>query len=288
MDNLNDSNPDKAVQDAVFGSDSGDYFDALDKEVNGAVRDPGQEEPIEQATQEKTPDPVQEENQDTTTDWKKRYGDSSSEAQRLAAENKNLAPMKPLMNLMKTDAGLVDVIKNYISTGGKQPQALKDELQLDEDFVYDAHEAVTSPDSKSAKVFDTMVDRAVNKKVGDFMQREKSQLHNQTVQNQRKQETEDFKTKHNMTDADFNDMMEKAKHKKFTLEDMHFLLNKDSVTKNVANSTKQDMLNQMKNARDIPVSQANVNSAPKGEENPDNKVFDAILGLDSTFDDLFG
>ena len=98
MDNSKDSNP-KAVEEAVFGSGSDDYFDALDKEVNGVVRDPGQEEPKEQATQEavgvpQQTDPVQEENQDTT-DWKKRYSDSRSEAQRLAAENKSLAPMKP-------------------------------------------------------------------------------------------------------------------------------------------------------------------------------------------------
>ena len=41
------SNPDDAqskVEDAVFGSNSDDYFDALDKEVNGVVRDDSQEQ----------------------------------------------------------------------------------------------------------------------------------------------------------------------------------------------------------------------------------------------------
>lgn len=91
-----------------------------------------------------------------------------------------------------------------------------------------------------------MVDRAVNKKVGDIMSKEKATLRRQSLHNEREKEAQEFKQKHNMTDAEFDNMMVKAKEKKFTLDDMHFLLNRDSVNKNVASSTKQDMLEQMK------------------------------------------
>ena len=286
MDNENDSNP-KTVEDAVFGSDSGDYFDALDKEVNGVVRDPGQEEPNEQTTQEVISDPVVEAPQDNT-DWKKRYSDSSAEAQRLAAENRELSQMKPLMNLMRQDKGLVDTIRTHLSGGGKAPTSIKDELKLDEDFVYDAHEAVTSPESTSAKVFDTMVDKAVNKKVSHLMAQEKAQAEQRVQKMNAQQQAEDFKKRHNMSDNDFNALMNKAKATKFTLDDVYHVLNKERVSEGVANSTKKDMLSQMQNVRDIPTSEAGVNSAPKGEEKPDDKVFDAILGLDGTFDELFG
>ena len=102
------------------------------------------------------------------------------------------------------------------------------------------------------------------------------------------QQAEDFKKRHNMSDNDFNALMNKAKATKFTLDDVYHVLNKERVSEGVANSTKKDMLSQMQNVRDIPTSEAGVNSAPKGEEKPDDKVFDAILGLDSTFDELFG
>ena len=282
------SNPDKAVQDAVFGSASDDYFDALDKEVNGVVRDDSQEENKVETTQA-TPDPLPKTNQDTPEDdWKKRYSDSSREAQRLAQEVKELTPLKPLMNVMKRDSGLVDAIRNYLNTGQQAPKSIKEELQLDEDFVYDAHEAVTSPDSKSAKVFNSMVDKAVNSKVNNLMAREKAVADKARTQALIKTEEQAFKERHNMSDADFQVMMEKAKVRKFSLDDMHYLINKDNVNKNVAQSTKEDMLSQMNNVRDIPTSQANTNSAPASDKGPDDKVFDALLGLDSTFDELFG
>ena len=281
------SNPDAAVQDAVLGSSSDDYFDALDKEVNGVVRDDSQEQQTVEATQEATPDPIPEVNQDNTA-WKKRYSDSSAEAQRMANELRELAPLKPLMNVMKRDSGLVDTIKGYLNNGGATPKSVTEELNLDDDFVYDAHEAVTSPDSKSAKVFNTMVDKAVNQKVNNVLTREKQIQAKQIQQSQAQKEAEDFKARHNMSDEDFKIMMDKAKSTKFTLDDMHLLLNKTSANNNVAQSTKKDMLSQMNNMRDIPTSQANVNSAPQGEENPDDKVFDTLLGMDKTFDELFG
>ena len=61
----------------------------------------------------------------------------------------------------------------------------------------------------------------------------------------------------------------------------------DKTEKNVATSTRKDMLKQMKNVRNMPVSQSNANNqAPPA--NPDDKVFDALIGNDSDLDNLFG
>ena len=64
-------------------------------------------------------------------------------------------------------------------------------------------------------------------------------------------------------------------------------MNRDRNNANVANSTKQDMLKQMKNVRDIPTSQSGANSAKKSES-PDDQLFDSLLGLDGGVDNLFG
>ena len=49
----------------------------------------------------------------------------------------------------------------------------------------------------------------------------------------------------------------------------------------------KDMLNQMKNVRDIPVSQSGANSQPESANQTDG-VFDVLKGIDGGLDDMFG
>ena len=92
----NDSNPDieKVLEGDSNAEDKGSdgFFENLEQQVNGQVYDePAQEaqaEP-EQVTLEKTPDTTGNESVDWKTEadsLKKRYSDSSREAQRLKAE----------------------------------------------------------------------------------------------------------------------------------------------------------------------------------------------------------
>ena len=103
----------------------------------------------------------------------------------------------------------------------------------------------------------------------------------------RKKQEAEFKQRHNMSEEEFDALREKAQNRKVTLDDVYYLINKDQSEKNVAESTRKDMLTQMKNVRNMPVSQSNMNSqAPPA--NPDDKVFEALLGNDSDIDNLFG
>ena len=65
------------------------------------------------------------------------------------------------------------------------------------------------------------------------------------------------------------------------------IINRGQVNQNVANATKKDMLNQMKNVRDIPVSQSSSNNAG-GPANPTDGVFDTLLNSDGNIEELFG
>ena len=71
------------------------------------------------------------------------------------------------------------------------------------------------------------------------------------------------------------------------LDDVNLILNRDKAAKNVAKSTKQDMLNQMKNVQNMPASASASNSIAT-KENEDDSVFDALAGLDGGVDNLFG
>ena len=90
-----------------------------------------------------------------------------------------------------------------------------------------------------------------------------------------------------MTEDDFTHMVQEARKRKLTLDDIYYLLNKDKAAANAANASKQDMLNQMKNVRDIPTSASDSNSQGERKDTSDS-LFDSMLGLDGGKDNLFG
>ena len=146
MNEVTEGNPNEVAQetaeDAVFGSPDA-FFDALDDEVNGVS------EPEQVTSQEESPIDAGakvEESQDPEVDYKKRYSDSSREAQRMKAELDNLKPFVPVLEAMKNDSGLVD----YVRETGQQIQAkqeaealMKENNMSKEDFqnfIQDAKE----------------------------------------------------------------------------------------------------------------------------------------------------
>ena len=191
MTEENTSNPtptDAQAEESVFGSGDS-FFNALDNDVNGIVTDEvehqgevqAQQEPEVTQTTQPQADPVSTDG----TDWEKRYKDSSREAQRLNSELKELEPVKPLVDFMKRDSGLVDTIRNYLQNGGQTPTSVQNQLNLSEDFVFDGHEAVTDVNSESAKVLNQMVEGTVQKRVNGMLAREKQEIEKRTAkQNQ--------------------------------------------------------------------------------------------------------
>ena len=72
-----------------------------------------------------------------------------------------------------------------------------------------------------------------------------------------------------------------------TFDDMYAMVNQSKVNANVADATKKDMLNQMKNVRSIPTSASGANSQ-KVNKSEDREIFENILGFDGGVDNLFG
>ena len=277
------------------GSERDDFFDALESNVNSMVQD---KTPVTEA--EATPAPQGSNNvtaeaegsQNAEVDnMKKRYSDSSREAQNLRAQLNELKPFIPVLEAMKKDSGLIKHVRNYFEEGGPVPGNVKEQLNLDEDFEFDTDEMVTNPDSKSRKVFNTMVDGIVQKRANEILENE--QVKAQQVQNKMelKRKAEDFRTRHGLTEDEFMNFVRNA-NEKFTnqglsFDDMWMLTNKGQVSQNVANATKKDMLNQMKNVRDIPVSQGSSNNAG-AVNNQNDDLFNTLLNSDGNIDELFG
>ena len=299
-ENVQEGNLD--VEAALAGGDTSssndNFFGELEQQVNGGMADerfiPTEETqqangPDESATQQEP------EGSANTVDWdsednpyKKRYSDSSREAQRLNDGIKDLKPFVPVLEAMKNDSGLVEHVRDYLVSGGSPTKTVQERLNLSDDFVFDGNEAVTNPDSDSAKVFNAQVDTVVNNKVGAILQQEKVKAAKAQQQlNLRKQEQE-FRSKHKMSDEEYKEMVNTAKNHTLTLEDIHYLINRDKVKGNVAKSTKKDMVDQMKNVRNMPTSASGANSQGNNQKNPDDSIFDSLLGSDGDLDNLFG
>ncbi len=274
---------------------SEDFFSALENQVNGAISDSNFVS--EETSQPADPNIVQNETQTVSDNSaeleqaKKRYSDSSREAQKMKAQLDELKPFIPVLDAMKQDSGLVDHMKTYLQNGGNVPTNVKDELKLGEDFEFDTDDMVNRPESDSAKVFQTMVDKVVNKRANEILQQEeqKAQQVKQNIDYQNK--AKQFMEERGMNEDEFLGFVEQAKEKmsnRLSLEDMYHLVNRDEVNAKVATNTKEDMLKQMKGVRNMPTSQASVNNAGESKKSTDDKMFEALIDFDSGVDNMFG
>ena len=283
---------DQTKGNSVQADPSDDFFAALEDKVNGAIQDTTEtvsDNGPEQATQKSEANEVSvNEWESDNNPYKKRYSDSSREAKGMNEELTRLKPFVPLLDAMRKDGKLVNHVKDYLINGGPPAQSVQDKLNLKEDFTYDPQEAMTDQDSDSAKVLNAHVDQLVQRKVKTIIDGEKAQIVESRKAQKLKSDETAFKEKHNMTDEEFTAMVGKAKEHKLTLEDIYFLMNKDKANANVANNTKQDMMNQMKNMKDMPSTVGATNSAGSADKSEDDQIFDSILGSEQKIDSLFG
>ena len=277
--------PESDVQDHIFDTgESEDFFTALDSSVNGGIQD---EQELTQLTSEEgdntpqSPSEVQQQSDDVSQDaLQKRYSDSSREAKRLNGELQQLEPYMPILDAMREDPNLIQHVRNYFEGGGQAPQNMSEKLELPEDFVFDADDAFSTPESDSAKVLGATVDGIVQRRLNNTLQTQKTE-------NQRLAKETAFRQQHEMSDDEWKDFVDFAKSKSLELEDIYFLKNRKNREANIADNTREQMANQMRKAQDQPRSLATAGSTPV-EQSPDDSVFDAIVGLDSELDSVFG
>ena len=295
MEENTQGNP-KALEDSVFGSDADNFFEQLETNVNGSIQDNVED------VQKETPasqDPAYIEQPQTQVSQpseidniKKRYSDSSREAQRLKAQLNELQPFMPVLNAMKTDSNLVSHVRNYFQEGGNVPKNVKSELKLSEDFVFDPEEMVNDEKSDSRKVFDSMVGKIVNERANEIVGNIEQENYQKAYQTQLSNHAKDFMHRNGLTGEEFasfvNEAQERFSTKGMTFDDMYLIMNSGKVNQKVADNTKKDMLGQMKNVRNIPTSTSSVNNAGQGQSNVNDSVFDSLLGSDENIEELLG
>jgi len=275
--------------------DLDDFFMTLEQQVNGAIYDneptvtpdPVQNidlDPVQPQAQDpevtSEPEPTSDEVKkirEELDDLKQRYQDSSSEAKRLYNENQEMNQYKdyiPILKTMREDPGLINHVRNYLE-GGTTPTTVKDELNLPEDFIFDGDEAIRDPNSPSGKVFNNLVDRAVEQKLKKHTEHETAQRQDWERQQAQEKNLEDFRAKMNMEQDDFNEFIEFAKGRQLTLEDIYYLKNRENREKAIAKKAIEEREKQLKKMRAVPPSIAS-DGGYSEEIDADKAVFEAI------------
>ena len=263
-------------------NDGGDFFEALDQSVNGGILDePSQSTSESQSDNTLTsPSEVQSNVSENIDTLKKRYGDSSREAKKLSGKLKELEPYMPILDAMREDPNLVSHVRNYFEGGGQTPQNMAERLELPEDFEFDSDDAFKDPDSNSAKVLGATIDGVVQRRLNGA-------LKGQRAENSKLAKETSFRQKHNLSDEEWEDFVEFAKSKSLELEDIYTLKNMGSRDEKIADDTRRQMQDKMRDVQQQPGSLATTGGA-QVESSPDDAIFNSILGTDQKLDNLFG
>jgi len=268
------------VQDAVMNG-SGDFFETLDRQVNGGILDePKQSTSVQSGNTQSSPNvDVQAENQQDVDVLQKRYSDSSREAKRLNGKLRELEPYMPILDAMREDPNLISHVRNYFEGGGQAPQSMNQQLNLNEDFVFDAEEAFAQPDSDSAKVMGATIDGIVQRRLSNV-------LKNQQAENAKMARETQFKERMNMNDEQWKEFTEFAKSKSLELEDIYYLMNRKNRDAEIADTTRQQIQDKMKAVQGQPSTLATQGSVAV-EKSQDDSVFDTILGSGNELEKAF-
>jgi uncharacterized protein (UPF0147 family) len=280
--NANRAPESQSVQDAVMGMSSDDFFESLDNQVNGGILDEPSQPTSEQSGNTQTSPNVEVQNEvpDSNLDTlQKRYSDSSREAKRLNSKLKELEPYMPILDAMREDPNLISHVRNYFEGGGQTPETLNQKLNLDEDFVFDADEAFSKPDSDSARVLGATIDGVVQRRLSNVLQSQKQE-------NAKMAKEAQFKQKMNMSDEEWSQFTDFAKSKSLELEDIYYLMNRKNRDEQIADNARQEIHNKMREVQSQPSTLATQGSTAV-EKSHDDSVFDTILGSGSELEKAF-
>jgi len=283
---------DKMVQDS-----NEDFFDRIDSSVNGAIQDAPVEQNTPDAVTPETGSESREVQSDDQVNWeddrntyKVRFSDSTREAQRLAKENKEVKasydkvkPYSSLISVLEQDAGLVNMIKDYLDNGTSP----RNEHNLPEDFVMDMDEAIADPNSQSAKVLDSYIDKKSEKRVNDMLHVERQKASKAAEVRRLRGQAKEFIQKNKMTEEQFKELDGWAQNHKMTWEDIYLLKNRNKVNANIANDSKQQVIDQMRSVQSAPPTASSAGGEVAGDTDHNDAIFDLIQKADNNLESVF-
>jgi len=284
------------VMDTMVEDSNADFFDALETQVNGAIQDaPAEQAEVQEPVSEQVTPQVDSSSrevpqnpnwEDESNPYKVRYSDSTREAQRMKAENDKLKPYESLIGVLEQDAELVDIVRGYLDKGTKPD--MKQSLDLGDDFVFDMDEAISDPNSKSAQVFNTIVDKRADQKAGDRIAAERQKAQQAAQKRNMQSQTKQFVDANGMNKDEFSELSKWAQTHQLSWDDINYLKNRDKANAKIANNSKQQVLDQMKNVQSMPATASAAGGENPGDRDHNDSIFDLIQKADNNLENVFG
>ena len=282
-------------------TDSGDFFGDLEQQVNGSIVDDVITDVVKsQARPPATPqkDPEQQTEQPDIWEseenpYKKRHSDSSREGKRLAAIVKDDDKYRELLDVMKKDPGAAQAVLNHLS-GKEQENAASNPRELfglDKEFVFDMDDALDNSQSESASVMNNWITTVAQ----DIVNTKVQEIETQQEQNAKNADTrtkqQAFMKEKNWTQDQFDNWMSKVNETLAGGMDYNHLdriVSEGERANNIGESTKKQIMNQMKNVGQYPNTVSSANSVEK-DASPDDAIFDIVKGFGkaTTMESLF-
>ena len=284
------------VMDTMVEDSNADFFDALETQVNGAIQDaPAEQAEVQEPVSEQvTPgmdtnsrEVLESPNwEDESNPYKVRYSDSTREAQRIKAENDKLKPYESLIGVLEQDAELVNMVRGYLDKGTKPD--MKQSLNLGDDFVFDMDEAISDPNSKSAQVFNTIVDQRADQRVNDTISVERQKAKQASQKRNLQSQTKQFVDANGISKDEFSDLSKWAQTHQLSWDDIYYLKNRDRANAKIANNSKQQVLDQMKTVKSVPATASSAGGEVPGDGDHNDAIFDLIQKADNNLENVFG
>ena len=284
------------VMDTMVEDSNADFFDALETQVNGAIQDaPAEQAEVQEPVSEQvTPEvdsssrevPQNPNWEDESNPYKVRYSDSSRENTKNKAVLDRLKPYESLIGVLEQDAELVDMVRGYLDKGTKPD--MKQSLDLGDDFVFDMDEAISDPNSKSAQVFNTIVDQRADQKAGDRIAAERQKAQQAAQKRNMQSQTKQFVDANGMSKDEFSELSKWAQTHQLSWDDINFLKNRDKANAKIANNSKQQVLDQMKNVQSMPATASAAGGENPGDRDHNDSIFDLIQKADNNLENVFG
>lgn len=272
-----------SAPESFISDDSSDFFADLDRSVNGGIIDADTNETSQNVSQ---PSNIEEKNtvseaqtEDVET-LKKRYSDSSAEGKRLNQRLSELEPYMPVLDEMRKDPNLVTHVRDYFDGGGQAPKSMVEKMNLGEDFIFDPDEAISNPESESAKVLNGTIEGVVQRRLNNELAKQKEEF---TLE----RKVQDFRSKHEMNDSEWNEFKSFADNQSLSLDDIYYLKNRGKREDNIARTSSENAVRKVQETQQRPKSLATKGST-KVETSEEGQIFDAIMGIDKELENAFG
>lgn len=200
-----------------------------------------------------------------------KLGENSDAVNKL----RELNPVLPMLEAMLGDETFLGMAEQYFTDPQAQSEAMKKQLGIDDDFVFDLNQALSDPKSEDAQILNKLM---------QSKQPKKTQTKPQNDQQISDKEKKELMDKYSLTEQGYEDMMAKAAQHTITHDDIYFLMNKDKIIAEAKKEAQSGVKKQMETAQRLkkPVS---AGKATNQKVSPEDSFMSALSAGKGLFDE---